>query len=46
VAAVADALGLRLSELPVTPDRVLDALVARRRARKLQAARERAAQEG
>jgi 4-hydroxybenzoyl-CoA reductase subunit alpha len=46
VAAVADALGLRLSELPVTPDRVLDALVARRRARKLQAARERTAQEG
>lgn len=33
--AVADALGLRLSELPLTPERVLDALRARRRARKL-----------
>ncbi|MEO8653288.1 MAG: 4-hydroxybenzoyl-CoA reductase subunit alpha [Ramlibacter sp.] len=30
-AAVADALGLRLNALPVTPDRVFDALQARRR---------------
>ena len=29
--AIADALGLRLNELPVTPDRVFDALLARRR---------------
>lgn len=36
--AVADALGLRLDQLPLTPDRVLDALQARRRARKRQAA--------
>ena len=39
VAAVADALGLRLTALPVTPDRVLDALVARRREQKAKAAR-------
>ncbi|MBI3366938.1 MAG: molybdopterin-dependent oxidoreductase, partial [Burkholderiales bacterium] len=39
VNAVADALGLRLSSLPVTPDRVLDALLARRRAQQLRAAR-------
>jgi 4-hydroxybenzoyl-CoA reductase subunit alpha len=38
-AAIADALGLRLNELPVTPDRVYDALQARRRAAKRQAAR-------
>jgi 4-hydroxybenzoyl-CoA reductase subunit alpha len=43
VNAIADALGLRLAALPVTPDRVFDALVARRRAHKLKAARERAA---
>jgi 4-hydroxybenzoyl-CoA reductase subunit alpha len=30
-AAIADALGLRLNELPVTPDRVFDALQAHRR---------------
>lgn len=29
--AIADALGIRLNELPVTPDRVFDALQARRR---------------
>jgi 4-hydroxybenzoyl-CoA reductase subunit alpha len=38
-AAIADALGVRLSELPVTPDRVFDALQARRRERKRQAAK-------
>ena len=37
--AIADAIGLRLAALPVTPDRVLDALQARRRERRLQAAR-------
>jgi 4-hydroxybenzoyl-CoA reductase subunit alpha len=42
-AAIADALGLRLNELPVTPDRVFDALQARRRAAKRQAARKEAA---
>jgi len=30
-AAIANALGLRLNALPVTPDRVFDALQARRR---------------
>jgi 4-hydroxybenzoyl-CoA reductase subunit alpha len=29
--AIADALGIRLNELPVTPDRVFDALQLRRR---------------
>ena len=29
--AIADAIGVRLTELPATPDRVLDAIVARRR---------------
>ncbi len=38
-AAIADALGLRLNALPVTPDRVFDALQERRRERKRQAAR-------
>ncbi|HEY0886300.1 MAG TPA: molybdopterin cofactor-binding domain-containing protein, partial [Ramlibacter sp.] len=38
-AAIADALGLRLTALPVTPDRVFDALQERRRERKRQAAR-------
>ena len=33
--AVADALGLRLSQLPLTPDRVLQALKERRRAQRL-----------
>ncbi len=37
--AIADALGLRMDTLPVTPDRVFDALQARRRERKLQAQR-------
>lgn len=41
-AAIADALGLRLNELPVTPDRVFDALQARRRELKRQAARKEA----
>jgi 4-hydroxybenzoyl-CoA reductase subunit alpha len=34
--AVCDATGIRLTELPVTPDRVLDAVVARRRRQRLQ----------
>lgn len=38
--AIADACGLRLRELPATPDRVLEALQARRRAARLQAARD------
>ena len=41
--AIADALGLRLTQLPVTPDRVFDALQARRRelrARKARSARQ------
>lgn len=37
--AIADAIGLRLFELPATPDRVLDALVRRRRAERVAAAR-------
>jgi len=35
--AIADAVGLRLNELPASPDRVLDALTARRRAERLRA---------
>ncbi|HET8748129.1 MAG TPA: 4-hydroxybenzoyl-CoA reductase subunit alpha, partial [Ramlibacter sp.] len=35
--AIADALGLRLAAIPLTPDRVLDALRARQRERKLAA---------
>ena len=42
--AIAHATGLRLHELPASPDRVLDALLARRRADKLAAAKSRAAQ--
>ena len=38
-AAIHDALGLRLGETPFTPDKVLDALHARRREQKLAAAR-------
>ena len=38
-AAIANALGLRLNALPVTPDRVYDALQARRRERKRTAAK-------
>jgi 4-hydroxybenzoyl-CoA reductase subunit alpha len=34
-AAIADALGLRLSQLPVTPDKVFDALQVRRREQRL-----------
>ena len=37
--AIADAVGLRLTELPASPDRVLDALAARRRADRLRAAK-------
>ncbi len=37
--AIANAIGVRLQALPVTPDRLFDALVARRRERKLQAQR-------
>ncbi len=37
--AIADATGIALNELPATPDRLLDALVARRRAERLAAAR-------
>ena len=37
--AIADAIGIRLTELPATPDRVLDAIVAKRRAERLAAAR-------
>jgi 4-hydroxybenzoyl-CoA reductase subunit alpha len=36
--AIYDATGIRLNELPATPDRVLDAIVARRRAEKLRRA--------
>ena len=35
--AIADALGLRLAAIPLTPDRILDALRARQRERKLAA---------
>ncbi|WP_373684662.1 molybdopterin cofactor-binding domain-containing protein [Ramlibacter montanisoli] len=37
--AIADALGLRLDALPLSPERVLEALRARRRARRLEALR-------
>jgi 4-hydroxybenzoyl-CoA reductase subunit alpha len=37
VNAVADAIGIDLNELPVTPDRVMEALVARRRKARLDA---------
>ncbi len=40
--AIAHATGLRLHELPASPDRVLDALVARRRALKLSVAKSQA----
>jgi 4-hydroxybenzoyl-CoA reductase subunit alpha len=43
VNAVADAIGIDLDELPVTPDRVMEALVERRRNARLQAARRKAA---
>jgi 4-hydroxybenzoyl-CoA reductase subunit alpha len=35
--AIADAIGVRLTELPASPDRVFDALQARRRSERLQA---------
>jgi 4-hydroxybenzoyl-CoA reductase subunit alpha len=38
VNAVANAIGIDLDELPVTPDRVMEALVARRRKARLEAA--------
>lgn len=37
--AIADAIGIRLAELPASPDRVLEAIVRRRRSAKLEAAR-------
>jgi 4-hydroxybenzoyl-CoA reductase subunit alpha len=37
--AICDAIGIRLSELPATPDRVLDAVQARRREQRLKARR-------
>jgi 4-hydroxybenzoyl-CoA reductase subunit alpha len=37
--AIADAIGIRLTELPATPDRVLDAIERKRREEKLAAAR-------
>jgi 4-hydroxybenzoyl-CoA reductase subunit alpha len=37
--AICDAVGIRLGELPATPDRLLDALQARRREQRLQARR-------
>ena len=40
VAAVADAIGLELDVLPLTPDRVLEALTERRRAAKRAARRQ------
>jgi 4-hydroxybenzoyl-CoA reductase subunit alpha len=38
-AAVCDAIGIRMNELPITPDRVFDALQARRREQRLRARR-------
>jgi 4-hydroxybenzoyl-CoA reductase subunit alpha len=37
--AIADAIGVRMQELPATPDRVLDAIVAKRRKERLAASR-------
>jgi 4-hydroxybenzoyl-CoA reductase subunit alpha len=37
--AICDAIGIRLTELPATPDRVLEAIHARRREQRLQAQR-------
>jgi 4-hydroxybenzoyl-CoA reductase subunit alpha len=36
--AIFDAIGIRLTELPASPDRVLDAIVARRRQQRLRRA--------
>ena len=43
--AIADAIGLRLDELPASPDRVLEAIVARRRAERVRRTAKAAAQE-
>jgi len=43
--AIADAIGLRLDELPASPDRVLEAIVARRRAERVRRAAKPAVQE-
>jgi len=43
--AIADAIGLRLDELPASPDRVLEAIVARRRAERVRRTVKRASQE-
>ena len=43
--AIADAIGLRLDELPASPDRVLEAIVARRRAERVRRTAKTAAQE-
>jgi len=37
--AIADAIGLRLNELPASPERVMEAIVARRRSERLREAR-------
>jgi 4-hydroxybenzoyl-CoA reductase subunit alpha len=44
--AIADATGLRLTELPASPDRLLEAITARRRAERLRQARGRKLPEG
>jgi len=41
--AIADAIGLRLTELPASPDRLLEAITARRRSERLRKTREAAA---
>ncbi|MDE2300708.1 MAG: molybdopterin-dependent oxidoreductase, partial [Burkholderiales bacterium] len=41
--AICDAIGIRLTELPATPDRVLDAIQAQRREERLRALRSRSA---
>src|SRR5690606_24269621 len=41
--AIHDAIGIRLDELPITPDRVLEAIQARRRKERLRAAKPAAA---
>ena len=43
--AIADAIGIRLDELPASPDRVLEAIVARRRAERLRRGAKPAAEE-
>ncbi len=39
VTAIANAIGIDLDELPVTPDRIMEAMVERRRQARLAAAR-------